>query len=88
MILYATIYWVGIWGLLGFGLPEGIALGTGHPQWTLSDTVWRLFDVLPGQTPVQWSILHFALFMFMTWLWVHFVLQGVRVWHSHKTGGG
>lgn len=87
MILWVTLYWTVGWGLLGFGLPETLALATGHPEFTLSDTVWRLFDVLPGQTPIQWSILHFVLAMAMTWLWIHFVLQGIRVWHSHRTGG-
>ena len=86
MILAPTLYWVVVWGLLGFGLPEGIALGTGHPEWTLSETVWRLFDVIPGQTLWQWSIVHFLLFAAMTWLMIHFVFHGIRVLRYHYGG--
>lgn len=78
-------YWA-VWLLIGFGLPEGIALGTGHPEGTLSDTVWRWFDVVPGQTPRQWTILHVIMMAFMTWLWFHFVFRAWTVWHLHRGG--
>jgi hypothetical protein len=77
-------YWAA-WLLLGFGVPEGIALGTGHGEWTLSETAWNWFDVLPGQTPRQWSIVHFILCIFMTWLWVHMVVRAWTVWRIHRT---
>ena len=65
-------YWAA-WLLLGFAVPEGIALGTRHPENTFSDFIWRVFDVLPGQTPLQWKAVHFLLLAFMVWLFGHFV---------------
>lgn len=77
----ADFYWVFVWGALGFGVPETLALATGHPQYTLSETVWRVFDVLPGQTIKQWTITHFLLFAGMVWLFGHFVF---RVWYTFR----
>lgn len=78
-------YWAA-WLILGFGVPEGIALGTGHAQWTLSETAWNWFDVLPGQTVRQWTIVHFLLAGFMTWLTLHLVFRAFTVWHIHRIG--
>lgn len=77
-------YWVVVWGVLGFGVPETYALATGHGEWTLSETVWRLFDVVPGSTFKQWSIVHFLLAAAMTWLYVHFVFGIFRIWRLHR----
>lgn len=76
-------YWAG-WLILGFGLPEGIALGTSHPEWTLSETAWNWFDVTPGSTIRQWSIVHFLLAIGMSWLWVHMVFRAWTVWRYHR----
>ena len=67
----ATIYWLVLWLTIGFGVPEGIALATGHPEFTLSDTAWRILDVLPGQTPLQYSFLHLLVSFLLLWLWAH-----------------
>jgi hypothetical protein len=80
-------YWVFVWGLLGFGVPEGIALATGHGEWTLSETIWRLFDVIPGQTLRQWSLLHIIAACVMTWLYGHFIFGAWHVWRTHRHGG-
>lgn len=76
-------YWAA-WLILGFGLPEGIALGTGHAQWTLSETAWGWFDVVPGQTWRHWTIVHGLLVVFMSWLWLHMCLRAFTVWRSHR----
>jgi hypothetical protein len=56
---------------------ELVALITRNYAWTLSETVWQFFDVLPGQTIWQWRFLHLLLFAFMAWLTVHFAF---RIW--------
>lgn len=76
-------YWAA-WFVVAFGLPEGIALGTGHPENTLSETVWRWFDVTPGSTLRQWSIVHLVLALGMTWLWAHMVFRAFTVWRSNR----
>jgi hypothetical protein len=70
-------YWAA-WILLGFGVPEGYALITKHYEWTLSDTTWRWFDVLPGQTIWQWKAAHLLLLFFMLWLSLHLVFRLFR----------
>lgn len=69
-----TAYWW-VWLLGGFCIPEFIALGTGHPENTFSDFVWRTCDVLPGQTFLQWSCAHLGLAVLMGWLFFHFTLR-------------
>lgn len=69
-------YW---WAWLGaFAVPEFIALGTGHPGNTFSDFVWKVCDVLPGQTFWEWSFAHLALAALMFWLFFHFVFELFR----------
>lgn len=63
-------YWAA-YLIVGFGVPETWALTTRHPQYTLSETVWRWCDVLPGQTIWQWKAVHFLLAAFMIWLTLH-----------------
>lgn len=75
----ADIYWA-TWFVLGFGGFEGWALASGQPQYTLSDTTWRWFDVVPGQTIWQWSIVHLVFAFFLTWAWLHLVLHMYTVW--------
>lgn len=78
----ADAYWA-VWIVVLFGLPEFYFLGTGQPQDTLSETTWRWFDVVPGQTVWEWSIAHLLLAVFLTWLWLHMVLGIFRVWGAH-----
>lgn len=66
-------YWL-VWLLIGFGVPEGIALATKHYGNTLSDTVWKWCSVTPGDTFTHWTFLHVLLAMLMLWLAVHLVL--------------
>lgn len=74
----ANFYWLVIWGILLFGVPETIALVTKNYKWTLSETIWRLFDVLPGQTIWQWKFAHLLLACLMAWLFFHFVFALFR----------
>lgn len=71
-----SIYWA-LWLIAGFGVPESLAFITHHPERTLSGTVWRWFDVLPGETIWQWKAAHFLLLAIIVWLAGHLVL---RIW--------
>ena len=70
-----SFYWIVVWGLSGFLVPEMWALLTGHPENTLSDQVWRLAGVGNGG---GWSFAHFVVAAFMVWLTGHFVWG---LWH-------
>ena len=72
MRTWADVYWP-VWFLLLFGVPEAIALRTHHTEWTLSGWIWRVCDVLPGSTLLQWTALHIFLAAFLLWLLVHMV---------------
>jgi hypothetical protein len=65
-------YWL-VWVLLGFGLPETVAL-LRHNGGTLSATVWYLSRVDPGHaTPIwQWTFAHLLVFVLLVWLIFHF----------------
>ncbi|HEY2086388.1 MAG TPA: hypothetical protein VGH54_10250 [Mycobacterium sp.] len=65
-------YWAGFL-LIGFGGVETVAIVTKHPEWTLSEAIWRWCNVLPGQTVWQWGTAHVLLTGFMIWLSVHLV---------------
>lgn len=67
----AALYWFVVWLTIGFGVPETLALATGHPEYTLSESAWRLLDVLPGQTVLQWKFLHLLASFLLFWLWLH-----------------
>jgi hypothetical protein len=67
----AAFYWFIVWLAIGFGVPETWALMTHRPQFTLSETAWRLLDVLPGNTHAQWSFLHLLVSFLLFWLWLH-----------------
>lgn len=67
--IFATI------GLLG----ETYGLASGNYAFTLSETLWRAFDILPGQTFRQWTAAHvlFAVLwlgVVVVWLSGHFIL--------------
>ena len=70
-------YWAA-WLIVGFGVPETVALVSKRYGATLSDTVWRWCDVLPGQTIWQWKAVHFFLLAFMVWLTLHLVFALFR----------
>jgi hypothetical protein len=77
MKTWADYYWP-LWLVILFGIPEFVALKTGHPEWTFSDFVWRVFDVLPGSTLWEWRAVHFFLLAFMVWLTLHLVFRLFR----------
>lgn len=79
-----SLYWIVIWFLIGFGIPEGIALATGHPENTLSEQVWHLEGLTSRNdavfaNPFSWSIPHFLVTSLVIWLAAHFIFH---VWHS------
>lgn len=63
-------YWP-LWLVLGFGVPELIALIRHRSQDTFSGWVWRFFDILPGRTVWQFAAGQFFVFGFMVWLTGH-----------------
>lgn len=67
-----TFYWLIIWFGLGFGIAETWALVTGHPENTLSWTVWRLFSSTGSVDPLEWPFKRYLLLVGMIWLTVHF----------------
>ena len=68
---WVTFYWLFVWLTVGFGVPETLALATKHPEYTLSETSWRMFDVLPGQTLFEWNFAHLIVACLLFWLFVH-----------------
>lgn len=60
-----SLYW-SLWLFVAFGVPEGIALSTGHPENTLSDQVWHL----EGTGTTFWRYVVFAALL---WLLIHMV---------------
>lgn len=65
--------WVWIAFALWFALWEFLALGTGHPEWTLSDYVWRLEDLGPS-----WTFLRYLIGVLSFWLFLHFTFGILR----------
>lgn len=63
-------YWL-LWGLIGFLVPETIALVRSRRGDTLSEAVWFWCKVTPGNTVFHWSALHVFAALFMLWLFVH-----------------
>lgn len=68
-----SFYWVVIWFVLGFGVPEGIALATGNAQDTLSAQVWHL-DGSFGP-PWTWTAAHYFVAAGCVWLAIHFTFR-------------
>jgi len=60
-----SAYW-GLWLFGGFGIPEAIALASGHPENTLSYQVWHLEGT--GAT-----FYRYVVFSLLTWLLIHMV---------------
>lgn len=69
---WVSFYWLGIWFLLGFGVPEAWALFSGHPENTLSDQVWRLEGNSFGP-PWAWTPVHVILAIGFLWLAGHMI---------------
>lgn len=65
-----SLYWL-LWLAVGFGVPEGIALATGHAKNTLSYQVWHLEG--HGATFWRWTICSFTL-----WLVLHMTFRIFR----------
>jgi hypothetical protein len=70
-------YWAA-WIMIGFLVPELYAVFTKNYKNTLSDTTWTWFDVVPGQTFWQFSLLHFLLLGALTLLELHLGFAIVR----------
>jgi hypothetical protein len=69
---FADWYWLA-WLFGGFCVYEFYSLFSGHPENTLSDTVWRWCKVTPGSTIASWSFLHIIVALFMVWLFFHII---------------
>ena len=52
---------------------EFTALGTGHPQYTLSDYVWQLERINQA-----WTMLRFFVCAFCVWLFLHMAFGWLR----------
>lgn len=77
-----TRYWI-IWfatSITAFVVPEVWALASGRPQDTLSETIWRMEDLVPGHLgwPWMWSGAHIlfggGFLLLAVWLTGHFLL--------------
>jgi len=60
-----SVYWAA-WLVIGFGIPEAIALFSRHPENTLSDQVWHLEGT--GATFMRYFV-----FVGLLWLLIHMV---------------
>ncbi len=67
------LYWLGFL-LVGFLVPEVVALVRSKPGDTLSEAVWYWCRVTPGNTFTTWTALHVFVALFMLWLFVHLML--------------
>lgn len=76
---FSDWYWI-VWFVGGFGVYEITALATGHPERTLSEAIWRWFNVLPGQSFWQIGLLHLLLVIGLTWAWGHLAWGWWHVW--------
>jgi hypothetical protein len=88
---FVTLYWE-LWFFLStltFLVQELYQLFSGHPENTLSDNIWRLEKLVPGQAIMNWTFFHFAftaMFIVLAiWLTGHF---GWGLWASGLTGSG
>lgn len=73
-----NLYWT-LWFLLGFGVPEGIGLLSGHPEWTFSAFVWRTFGVQSQWNPTHWHFGQYLIVVATVWLVGHF---GFKIWRG------
>ena len=65
--------WVWIAWIAWFLAWELGALAAGHPQWTLSDYVWRLEEV-----NARWTFLRYFVAVFTLWLTLHMTFGWFR----------
>lgn len=69
--------------IISFLIVELTALFSGHPENTLSDAIWRMERLVPGQPIQYWTFAHFAFTMgfavLALWLTGHF---GLGLWAS------
>lgn len=77
---WAATYWTAWFALafpIGFVPMEFTAIGSGHPENSLSAFIWRVFHVVPHQPIQQWSAGHVllggAFALLAIWLIGHFV---------------
>lgn len=68
------IYWIA-WALLGFGIPEAIALYRKEENDTLSDHVWKWFGIRRGKGRFVW-VRRGVLALAVGWLGIHFLTGG------------
>jgi hypothetical protein len=68
------IYWIA-WALLGFGIPEVIALVRKDRGDTLSENVWKWFGIRKGKGRWVWPR-RGVLAIGMLWLTIHFLTGG------------
>jgi hypothetical protein len=67
-----ALYWI-LWLVVGFGVPECVALARHKYNNTLSECVWRWCQVTPGNTLAHWTALHVFVALLMLWLFFHIV---------------
>lgn len=72
------VYW-GVWAIVlfvSFIVPEVIGL-VRNKAWTLSETLWRIEEMAPGQSVFKWQAAHFLiggmLIVLLVWLLGHLV---------------
>jgi hypothetical protein len=68
-----SVYWIVVWFICGFGIPEAWALISRHPQNTLSDQIWRMENNFGP--PWTWNLAHWAVAIGCLWL------AGHMIWH-------
>lgn len=75
---FAQVYWA-FWSITSFVtflVYELYQIATGHPENTLSASVWHMLGVIKGQPITQWSFVHFMFIGIFTltaiWLIGHF----------------
>jgi hypothetical protein len=63
--------WLWVAWIVAFLVLEFIAIGRRRYQDTLSEFVWQVCKVTPGNTFWQWTALHIFLAGFLIWLDFH-----------------
>jgi hypothetical protein len=69
-------YWFGVFGVLGFVIPETIALIRKQPHDTLSEQIWAWLKIEPGITPMKAALMSWRSFLVgsvLVWLFGHFL---------------
>lgn len=63
--------WAWVFWLAMFAVIEGAAIFNKQPDDTLSEHVWKWFQI--REKPRQWTVRRWALAVFLVWLLVHMV---------------